>query len=96
VAKTTTQALLDELNAARGVAYPAIGYSYYADIRGDGRNNKSVWTIINAGGGVTSSELNGKTPRDTCAKIRAAISKEKTGVTLAVDPSRPWFPAALQ
>ena len=63
---------LDALNAARGLAYPAIGYSYYADIRGDGarrRLPRSIYTIISTGGGVTYSELNGATPRDTLCNI---------------------------
>lgn len=71
--KTTTEKLLTQLNIKRGLEYPDIGYSYYADIRGDGRNIRSVWTIINEGGGVTYSNLNGSTPRETCDKIREAI-----------------------
>lgn len=89
---TTTEKLLIELNAARGVAYPDPGYTYFADVRGDGRNIKSVWTIL-ASGGVTRSDLNAATPRQRCDKIRDAIAKEKHGVTLAQNADRPWFPA---
>lgn len=71
--KTTTEKFLTQLNIKRGLEYRDIGYSYFADIRGDGRNIRNVWTIINEGGGVTYSPLNGSTPRETCDKIREAI-----------------------
>ncbi len=74
---STTDKLLDELNALKGLEYPAIGYSYFADIKGDGRNHRSVYTIINEGGGVTYSSLNAASPRQRCDKIRAAIQAEK-------------------
>jgi hypothetical protein len=69
-----TEKLLAELNAARGVQYPEKGYSYFADIRGNGGPiRRAVWTIMNGDGGVTRSCLNGKTARETCENIRAAI-----------------------
>lgn len=71
---TQTAKLLKELNALRGRKYPEIGYSFYADVRGDGSNRKSVYTIVNENGGVTYSPLNGKTSRETCANIRRAIA----------------------
>lgn len=40
--KTTTEKLLTQLNIKRGLEYRDIGYSYFADIRGDGRNIRSV------------------------------------------------------
>lgn len=71
---TTTEKLLRELNAARGLEYPAKGYAYFADVRGDGGPlRRSVWVIINGDGGVTRSCLNGRTARETCENIRAAI-----------------------
>lgn len=73
---TRTEKLLDELNALKGLKYPAIGYTYFADIKGDGRNIKSAWVIINDGGGVTRSDLNAATPHKRCDKIRAAIAYE--------------------
>lgn len=72
----TTEKLLKELNAARGLKYPDIGYSYFADIKGDGRNIRSIYIIINENGGVCYSSLNGKTPRERCNKIRRAIRLE--------------------
>lgn len=74
---TTTEKLLNELNAARGLKYPAIGYTFFADVTGDGTNRRRVYTIINARGGVTFSDLNAATPRKRCDKIRAAIKTEK-------------------
>lgn len=66
-------AALKTLNEKRGFAYPNVGYCYYADIKGDGRNDKSIYAINNPGGGVTRSHLNGYTMRDTLAKIERAI-----------------------
>lgn len=74
---TTTEKLLNELNAARGLKYPDIGYSFFADVKGDGTNRRRVYTIINTGGGVTFSELNAATARQRCDKIRAAITNQK-------------------
>lgn len=72
---TKTDKLLDELNALRGLQYPDIGFSYFADITGDGTNRRRVYEIINKSGGVRFSELNAATPRKRCDKIRAAIEK---------------------
>ena len=73
---TTTDKLLVELNAKRGLVYPNVGYSYFADVRGDGSNRKQVYTITNAQGGVAYDyQLNGATPRERCAKIRAELAK---------------------
>lgn len=66
-------AALKTLNEKRGFAYPEVGYCYYADIKGDGRNMKSVYSIINASGGVTRSHLNGYTMRETLGNIERAI-----------------------
>jgi hypothetical protein len=74
---STTESLLGELNASKGLVYPQIGYSFFADVKGDGRNIRSVYTVINEGGGVTYSEFNAATPRERCNKIRAAISAVK-------------------
>jgi hypothetical protein len=73
-----TEKLLTALNAYRGKVYPDIGYSYFADIKGDGRNIRSIWTINNDKGGVTYSDLNGRNPRERCARIRAAIRQEES------------------
>ena len=71
---STTERLLEELNAAKGLSYPQVGYSYFADVKGDGRNIRSVYTIVNAQGGVSYSPYNAATPRQRCANIRAAIA----------------------
>jgi len=65
--------LLKDYNELRGKKYPDVGYAYFADVRGDGSRIRSVYTIINTGGGVTYSELNGKSYNQTAANIRAAI-----------------------
>jgi hypothetical protein len=70
---TKTERLLDKLNAARGLSYPEIGFAYFADIRGDGFGRRSVYQIFNEAGGVIYSSLNGKTPRETCDRIRVAL-----------------------
>ena len=96
---TVTERLLAELNAIRGVKYPQIGYSYFADIRGNGDNRRRVYVITNENGGVSYSELNGATSRQRCDKIRDAIEAEnrkRYGVTLDLDPARPWFPAEMK
>ena len=73
--KTTTARLLRELNAKRGFKYPDIGYSYFADVKGNGIYNPQVYTIINSKGGVCYSALNAETARQRCQNIRAAIAK---------------------
>ncbi|UUV43072.1 hypothetical protein RCDORA_99 [Rhodobacter phage RcDora] len=73
MARNMTERLLAELNAARGLKYPDIGYCYFADVKGDGTYNPRVYTIVNPQGGVTLSYLNAPSPRERCQKIRAAI-----------------------
>lgn len=69
---SVTSRLLAELNAARGLVYPDIGYSYFGDVKGDGVFRPRVYTIVQ-GGGVTLSDLNAPSARQRCNKIRAAI-----------------------
>lgn len=76
VRESHINAALKTLNASKGLVYPAVGYSYYADIKGDGRNMRKVYTIINEGGGVTRSHMNGDTQRETVLNINAAIKGE--------------------
>lgn len=68
---------LDTLNTAKGLAYLNIGYAYYADIKGDGRNKRHVYVITNAQGGVSFSEMNGATMRKTLDLINAQIARVK-------------------
>lgn len=69
MAKCKIDLAVTALNAKRGLKYPDIGYMYYANIAGDGRKYRSLYTIINAGGGVSYSEFNGKTTRETLKKL---------------------------
>jgi len=73
---TKTERLIDQLNKARGLTYPDKGYMLYQDIRGDGRNRKSCYTIINGDGGVIANCLNGLSPRERCNSLRVCIRSE--------------------
>lgn len=61
-----------KLNEAAGLTYSAIGYHLYQDVRGEGIYRPRIYRIINEGGGVTYSPLNGRTMRETLAKVTAA------------------------
>lgn len=69
-----TQALLGELNAARGLKYPSVGYVYFADIKGDGQKHYAVWEVITLGGGVRRPSLNHRSGKVRCAMIRKEIA----------------------
>lgn len=73
----TTQRLVAEYNAARGLEYPTIGYLLWQNVRGDGASKPALYAICNARGGVTYSELNNRSSRKRCAALRAAIAKHK-------------------
>lgn len=72
---STTEKLLNELNAALGLSYPQIGYSFYQDVVGNGIAKPRIYTIVNAFGGVTYSEMNDANPRKRCGNIREAIKR---------------------
>ena len=72
-----TKKLLKELNEARGLKYPDIGYLYWADVVGSGIHSPRVYYIINSDGGVTLSEYNAANAKKRCAKIRAAIAEAR-------------------
>jgi len=78
---------LRELNALRGFSMHSIGFSYYADIKGNGQNMRRIYTIINSGGGVTNSGLTGKTMRETLQNIRDVIETEKPRVAVELRPA---------
>jgi hypothetical protein len=78
----STDKLLNQLNQLKGLVYPQIGYSYFADITGGGR--KSVYTISNQDGGVIYSVLNARNPRKRCQYIRDAI-QTLTGMKTMVE-----------
>ena len=80
----TTEKLLQELNEKRGLSYPQVGYSYFADVKGNGSSSKAVYTIVNENGGVSRSHLNGS-PRVRCNKIRAEIAATGTTVETVKD-----------
>ena len=63
---------LDDLNAARGLAYPAIGFACYANLWGDPVRARRVYAICNVNGGVTNSPLQMRSARATLAAIRNA------------------------
>ena len=65
------------LNAARGVVYPEKGYTYFADVRGDGTSRPSLWVIINEHGGVASSTLNRATRKETLAVVERMTAKAR-------------------
>jgi hypothetical protein len=60
-------------NKARDLTYPSRGYLQWADIRGDGSNRRGLYVTVTDSGGVTSSNLRGKTMRETIANIELAI-----------------------
>lgn len=70
--KTIISKLCEQINEARRVSYPNKGYLYFADIRGDGANQKRVYRIVNDGGGVTAIH-NGKTYRETAKNLREIL-----------------------
>jgi hypothetical protein len=63
--------LCDEINKLNGNAtYPQMGYLYYADIKGDGRNIRKVYVITNVNGGVTAVH-NGATAKATIRNLES-------------------------
>lgn len=63
--------LLEEINKLNGdCKYPQMGHLRYANIAGDGRNYRTVYTIINENGGVRAVH-NGGTPKKTIAKLES-------------------------
>lgn len=73
------EAACERYNAAlklhywRGKKAPSIGYLMWSDIRGDGTNRRGLYSVIGDSGGVGSSDLRGKTMRETIRKIELAI-----------------------
>lgn len=62
-----------KLHYWRGKKPPSDGYLQWTDIRGDGRNIRGLYAIFGDSGGVTHSDLQGKTMRETIRKIDLAI-----------------------
>jgi len=70
---STIVKLCHAINTARGLEYPAVGYLYFADVNGDGRNIRRVWAVINRDGGIVATH-NGKTYRETAANLRQILN----------------------
>lgn len=71
--KTVIDTLCEAINKASRVTYPQKGYTYFADIRGDGQRNRRVYIITGDSGGVTAC-YNGRTYRETAAKLREVLA----------------------
>lgn len=64
--------LCEAINKAQGLSYPDIGYLYHANIAGDGRKHRTVYAIVNQGGGV-SAVYNDGSPQKTAQKLRDVL-----------------------
>ena len=71
---TIIDTLCQAINKANGVTYPNTGYLMFSDIRGDGRNKRSVYRVSNKDGGVMSVH-NGKTYKQTADNLRVKLSE---------------------
>lgn len=67
-----------KLHYWRGKKPPSVGYLQWADVRGDGRNKRGLYAIINEGGGVCPSDLRRATMRQTIEAIRLAIAASRS------------------
>jgi hypothetical protein len=70
---STIVKLCHSINTARGLEYPAVGYLYFADVKGDGRNIRRVWVVTSTSGSVTAVH-NGKHYRETAANLRQILN----------------------
>ena len=64
---------VDALNTQRGLTYPMVGHMRYANLWGEPRRYRSLYVIINDGGGVSYSEFNGRSTRETLGNLRRAL-----------------------
>lgn len=71
--KTVIDKLCEAINKANRVTYPQKGYTYFADIKGDGQRKRRVYIVSGDNGGVTAC-YNGKTYRETAAKLRETLA----------------------
>ena len=74
MAKTVIQTLCDEINKARRVKYPERGYLMFSDIKGDGRNRKRVYMVINDKGGVAA--MHNGSYRQTAKNLRNVLAEQ--------------------
>jgi hypothetical protein len=70
---STIAKLCNAINTARGLEYPAVGYLYFADLIGNGRERRRVWAVTNSSGAVTAVH-NGKHYRETAANLRQILN----------------------
>jgi hypothetical protein len=70
---STIVKLCHAINTARGLEYPAVGYLYFGDVKGDGHSRRRVWQVINRDGGIVATH-NGKTYRETAANLRQILN----------------------
>lgn len=76
MARSKTSELLTKLNEVRNITHTnSPGYTFFADVTGNGVYNPKVYVVVNCDGGVTLSDLNDTNPRRRCAKIRDAIAR---------------------
>lgn len=69
--------LCEAINVAnKNCTYPQVGYFRYANIKGDGRNYRTVYVIVNQQGGVRAAH-NGSNPRQTAANLRRILAALK-------------------
>ena len=72
--KSTIDKLCEAINKARNVAYPEIGYLYFADVWGDGRNVRRVYSVCNNLGGVTRCH-NAASYKQTAQNLRQVLEE---------------------
>lgn len=67
-----------KLHYWRGKRPPSTGYLMWADIRGDGRSRRNLYSVSGEGGGVDQSDLRESTMRKTIQAIDLAIQADKS------------------
>jgi len=71
--KSTIDKLCEAINKARNVAYPEIGYLYFADVWGDGRNVRKVYRVCNNLGAVERCH-NASSYKQTAQNLREVLA----------------------
>lgn len=67
-----------KLHYWRGKRPPSVGYLMWADIRGDGRNRRNLYSVSGESGGVGQSDLRESTMRKTIQAIDLAIKCDRS------------------
>ena len=71
--KSTIDKLCEAINKARNVAYPEVGYLYFADVKGDGQNRRKVYRVCNKLGGVEACH-NASSYKQTAQNLREVLA----------------------